>query len=96
MVGYVLLIYSLVTDTESSNDLRFMGLALSVVVTSARYLALRWMIGSMAFMFGTWIVINPAIGYEFVWSQVSAGDCLHRSRESVELHGTQAGDRENA
>ncbi len=67
MIGFALLIFSLVTDAEDSVDLRFMGLALSVVLSSALYLALRWMIGSMAFMFATWIVLYLALGYEFIW-----------------------------
>ena len=72
-VGFALLVFGLIADKQSSGDLRFMALALTVVMAGALYLTLRWLLGMMAFMFSNWIVINLVIGFEFTWSRQLAG-----------------------
>ena len=73
IVGFTLLIFSLLVDRNSPGDLRFMGLALTVFMASALYLVWRWLIGMMIFMIATWITINIAIGYQFIWERHAAG-----------------------
>ncbi len=71
--GYLLLAFSLFADRDAPGDLRFMALALTIVMASALYLTLRWLTSVMAVFFGAWIAINIATGYDFDWMRHLSG-----------------------
>lgn len=63
-VGYLFVLYNLVSRQEQFEAVRFVGLTLLIIIASALFLRLPWLLGMMLFIYVSWTCVNLAIGLE--------------------------------